>query len=278
MARRSSARGGEVLLMSRMPRDPPGGDAIVALPHASAKSALIPARKGVAIAFGVAVLAVLLYLVARESPAFAVRAIRVDGASPQLARQVETALRPVAGTSLLALDGAEISRLATGLPEVADVSYDRAFPNTLRVHVVPEQPLAVLHRGSGAWLVSRTGRVVAVITPGTHAALPRIWQAQGDVPSLGETLASGDGAEEIAALAGVRGTALAAKIRSVHVADGQYVYVLRGGVELRVGEPTNLPLKLAIAQQILARTPVVGFLDVSVVERPVAGVDPQVSG
>jgi cell division septal protein FtsQ len=267
-----------VRLVSRKPREPPGGEAVVALPRrAPARPARVPSRRAAVIALSVAVLGVLLYLVARESSAFAVRTIRVEGASPQLARRVEEALRPVEGTSLLALDGAEVSRLATRLPEVADVSYDRAFPNTLRVRVVPEQPVAVLHRGTQAWLVSGTGRVLASIKPGTHAGLPRIWQPQGNEPTLGATLGS-DGAGEVAALAAVRGTALARRIQSVQVADGQYTYVLRGAVQLLVGDPTDLALKLAVADQILARTPVVDYLDVSVVERPVARVEPQVSG
>ena len=52
---------------------------------------------------------------------------------------------------------------------------------------------------------------------------------------------------------------------------------MRGGLSLRAGTAENLPLKLAIARQILAQTSVVGYLDVSVPERPVAGADPQVS-
>ena len=48
--------------------------------------------------------------------------------------------------------------------------------------------------------------------------------------------------------------------------------------ELRVGAPENLALKLEVARRILAQTPVFGYLDVSVVERPVAGstLKPQV--
>ena len=64
----------------------------------------------------------------------------------------------------------------------------------------------------------------------------------------------------------------------MRVYKGQYTYVLRGGFELRVGAPENLALKLEVARRILAQTPVFGYLDVSVVERPVAGVDPKVSG
>jgi phosphatidylserine/phosphatidylglycerophosphate/cardiolipin synthase-like enzyme len=68
------------------------------------------------------------------------------------------------------------------------------------------------------------------------------------------------------------------RIARVRVEKGQYTYVLRGGFEVRVGVPENLRLKLAVARRILEQTPVFGYLDVSVVERPVAGLDPQVSG
>jgi hypothetical protein len=71
---------------------------------------------------------------------------------------------------------------------------------------------------------------------------------------------------------------LARRVASVHFADGQWVYLLRGGLELRVGAQSDLPLKLAIARRILDWTAVAGYLDVSVPSRPVAGLDTQVSG
>jgi hypothetical protein len=64
----------------------------------------------------------------------------------------------------------------------------------------------------------------------------------------------------------------------VRIEDGQIVYVLRDGLDLRVGGTSRLPLKLEIARRILGTTPVSGFLDVSVPERPVAGDNPQLSG
>jgi cell division septal protein FtsQ len=207
-----------------------------------------------------------------------VRKIEVQGVSPRLAGQVENALQPLEGRSLLTIDAASVSDLTDGLPSVAGVTYDRAFPNTLRVHVIPEAPLAVVRRGVEAWLVAASGRVMARIPQGTHTTLPRIWLPTSVDVQLGGTLAPGGGAEEVAALGPVRDARLPQRIARVRVDKGQYTYVLRGGFELRVGEPENLPLKLEIARRILAQTPVFGYLDVSVVERPVAGLDPQVSG
>jgi cell division protein FtsQ len=226
-----------------------------------------------------AVLAMLLYLGARETSVFAVRTIDVEGASPPVAQRVEAALRPLEGESLLKVRGDEVSRLATALPAIASVTYDRAFPNTLRVRVETEQPLAVVRRGVEAWLVSRRGRVIERIAQGTHRTLPRIWLHQSVPLSLGGTLAAGAGAEEAAMLDALRGAGLARRVGSVHDdQSGQWVYVLRGGLEVRVGTRSELALKLAIARRILDTTSVTGYLDVSVPERPVAGQAHQLSG
>jgi cell division protein FtsQ len=221
----------------------------------------------------------LLYLGARETQVFAVRTIDVEGASPPVARRVEAALRPLEGESLLKVRGDEVARLATALPAIASVTYDRAFPNTLRVRIDTEQPLAVVRRGVEAWLVSRRGRVIKRIAQGTHRTLPRIWLRQSVPLSLGGTLAAGAGAEETAMLGALRGAGLADRVGSVHADQaGQWIYVLHGGLEVRVGTRSELALKLAIARRILDMTSVTGYLDVSVPERPVAGQVAQLSG
>jgi cell division septal protein FtsQ len=239
---------------------------------------LVPSGRSVAVSLALAVLALLAYLGARETAVFAVRSIDVEGVHGAVARRVQTALMPLEGRSLLKVNGDEIERLATALPYVANVTYDRAFPNTLRVRVETEQSLAVVRRGVEAWLVSRRGRVTERIRQGTHRRLPRIWLPKTVDLSLGATLGTGAGAEEVAVLAPLREARLARRVASVHSADGQWVYMLRGGLELRVGTRLDLPLKLAIARRILDRTPVYGYLDVSVPEWPVAGQDSQVSG
>jgi len=239
---------------------------------------LVPSSRSIALSLALAVLAVLAYLVARETPVFAVRTIEVAGVRPADARRVEAALRPLQGKSLLEIRGDDVARLATALPSVAGVSYDRAFPSTLRVRVEREQPVAVVRRGVEAWLVSRRGRVIKRIAQRTHRALPRIWLRQTVAVSLGGTLPSGGGAEEVTMLDALNGGRIGARVGSVHEMEGQWVYVLRGGLEVRVGARSQLALKLAIARRILARTPVFGYLDVSVPERPVATQEPQLSG
>jgi cell division septal protein FtsQ len=230
------------------------------------------------VSLALAVLTMLLYLGARETPVFAVRTIDVQGARPPVARRVEAALRPLEGKSLLKVRGDQVARLATALPSIASVTYDRAFPNTLRVRVEAEQPVAVVRRGIEAWLVSRRGRLIKRIAQGTHKALPRIWLPQSVAMSIGGTLAAGGGAEEVAMLDALRGARLARRVGSVHDESGQWIYVLRGGLEVRVGTRSQLALKLAIARRILDQNTVITYLDVSAPDRPVAEQEPQLSG
>ena len=254
--------------------------AVVPLPHRvrSTASRFAPTGRSLVIGLALAALSALGYLAARETSVFAIRTIQIEGAAPALASEIRTALQPLEGESLLKLHTGEVGRLATALPRVESVTYDRSFPNTLVVRVEPEQPLAVLRRGNEWWLVSRRGRVMARVATDHLLGMPRIWVTKKVDVALGAMLGPGGGAEEAAALVPLRTAGLESRVSTVHIANGQLVYVLRGGLELRVGRAHNLALKLAVARRILVRTNLVGYLDVSVPERPVAGTNPQVSG
>jgi len=63
------------------------------------------------------------------------------------------------------------------------------------------------------------------------------------------------------------------------LAGGELTLRLRSGLELRLGAPTDVRLKLAIARRALrVLPPGSAYVDVSVPGRPVAGPNPPVSG
>jgi cell division protein FtsQ len=264
--------------VSRPPRQSPAREAVARLPSRARSLELLPSGRSIALGVVVAIVAVLAYAAARETSVFAVRTVDVRGVDPKLARRVDAALEPLQGVSLLKIRSDQVERLATSLPTVAGVTYDRAFPNTLRVVVEAEEPAAVVRHGARAWLVSRRGRLMERIAQRTHRRLPRIWLAQALGVPVGATVAHGAGAEEVALIDASRGQALSRQVRSVRQVDGQWTYVLRGGVQIRVGDRTDLALKLTVAAAILRRTPIFGYLDVSVPQRPVARQNSQVSG
>jgi cell division protein FtsQ len=236
---------------------------------------LAPSVRSLAWAGGLLVLAAAVYVAARETPVFAVQTVAVRGAPPDVAAEVRRALEPIRGESLLALRTAEVDRRLAAVPDVASATYDRAFPHTLTVVVVPEQPVAVLRRGRGSWLVSARGRVLRAVQHGGLAALPRIWISAGTDLPPGATLAPDSGARAAAALALARRTGFDEPIQSVTVTGDSLAFKLRSGVELRLGASVDLALKLAVAARIL---PIVGadatYVDVSLPARPVAMTAP----
>ena len=181
------------------------------------------------------------------------------------------ALAPAVGESLLGLDVAELAQRAESVPMVAGASFDRGFPHTLRIAVVPEVPVAVLRQGSSSWLVAAGGRVVAELGRGARPGLPRVWLKRDVQIVLGERI-GGLQLRAVSAVAPLRSRPLPVAVASVVATREKLTLVLRTGLELRLGDGSDLPVKLEVARHVLPRLAgASGYLDLSVPERPVAG-------
>jgi cell division protein FtsQ len=265
---------------ARRPSRPPARPRAraVAIPRSARRDAasvrLLPSRGSILIGVALFAAAVGAFVAARETPLFAVADVQVRGGTPAVRRQVERALGGVVGTSLLKVDGSVVDRRLAGVSWVADASFDRAYPHTLAVTIRPERPVAVLRRGAHAWLVSARGRVVAELPRGARRALPRIWIGGGvPAPEVGGLLGDAAGGLAARSLAPLASIHFPARIASASTGDSGLTFVLRSGVELRLGEPGDLRLKLAIARRVLrvlGPTAPGAYVDVSVPERPVA--------
>jgi hypothetical protein len=179
------------------------------------------------------------------------------------------------------IDGDSLTRRIAPIPGVRSFEYDRAFPNTLRIVLRPEQPVLVLRTGADAYLVAATGRVIRPLAHPRLSHLPRLYVAQGDAQvKVGELLPATIGAAATA-LAPLRGAPLPGGVRLVR-GGKELTLVLGGGLEVRLGDQGDLQLKLAIARRILrataASTTGGGYLDVSVPNRPVLSLKSQVGG
>jgi cell division septal protein FtsQ len=235
---------------------------------------LLPSGRSLLVGFAIVLGAAGLYLLARSTPMFAVGQIEVDGAPPAVAAHVRSALAPLKGQSLLALDSAEVERRLAKLPDVAAAGYDRDFPHILRVRVRPEHPVAVARRGPKAWLVAASTRTIAEVPLRTHAGLPRIWLAHSNDPEVGAAVTDRFALRAIRALALARTAHFQGGVRMVRVRARDLTFLLGSGIELRLGDLHAVPLKLAVAGRVLPILRQRGgylYLDVSVPERPVAG-------
>jgi cell division protein FtsQ len=243
---------------------------------------VLPSGRALLVATAFVLIAGGLYGVARETSMFAVRAVDVQGAPPAIAAQVRAALRSVEGTNLLALKARDVVPRVENLPAVRSATYDRDFPHTLRVRIVPEVPVAVLRSGAASWLISARARVISAVDSGSLRSVPRIWLPAGLDVQSGAFL-TGDAAAAARALLAFRAAGFARGVSWARIRQGELTLGTRSGLELRLGTPVDLPLKIAIVEKIspTLRPPADGgptYLDVSVPERPVAGTNSQVSG
>lgn len=214
------------------------------------------------------------YVAARQTGIFALQRIEVVGAPPAVAAQIRSTLRPYLGRSLVRFDSGAAARKLSGVAEVADTRFDRAFPHTLKVRVRTERAVAVLRQGSDAWLVSSTARVLRRVER-PYPRLPRIWVPRSAEIAVNSTL-GGVGARGVAALAPLAPLRVGVDVRQVQTGDGELTLVLGSGTEIRLGDSGDLRLKLAIVKQLLPVTVGARYLDLSVPERPVASFNPQV--
>lgn len=238
---------------------------------------LVPSGRSLVLGLALIAAAGVAYLAAVSTSLFAVRSVAVAGAEPQLAAEVRAAMAATDGRSLVGLDVADLERRLEALPTVASATIDRSFPNELAVAVVPERPAAVLRRGADSWLVSARGRVMGPVGHGARAGLPRIWLGRGAGIEPGEMLA-GDPAAAVRAVAPLAGSGLDLSVASALATRDELTLRLRSGLEVRLGDGAQLPLKLAVTASVVPQLDdAVVYLDVAVPERPVAGTaaDPQ---
>jgi cell division protein FtsQ len=224
----------------------------------------------------------LAYLAARTTPLFAVRTVEVSGAPATVSEEVERAAARFAGTSLVALDGADLIRRIEALSTVVSARYDRAFPHTLRIFVVPERPVAVIAHGGVAWVVSERGRVMNRAGRRELHKYPHIDLEAALRLTPGQTIRDPRALAPLGALAKI-GEPFPARVHAGRLEEGKLILVVAASAELRLGEPVDLDVKLAAATRVLrALSPEerarLAYLDVSLPERPVAAENTQVVG
>ena len=259
------------------------GRLALAQPRSVRDVVAVPWRHAAAIAIGFCAVLALLYLVARETPVFAVRSIEVAGGSKSVRMEAERAAQPFRGESLAALDGGALIDELEALPSVRSATYDRAFPSTLRIFIEPERPVAVARIGTDSWVISERGRVVGR-TGRPAAGLPRYEPPEVSGVLPGRFLSDPQSKAILAALA-LLPKRFPARVEAVRYDQSRLVLALRtswGAPELRLGEPVDVGVKLQVAALVLRslspeERASAGYLDVSVPERTVLGTNSQVS-
>lgn len=234
---------------------------------------VVPSARVALCAVAVIALAGGSYAAALETSVFAVRKLEVVGGSPLVKADVQAALAPLLGRSLLRVDSSDVDRLVAPLPDVVAVSFDREFPNTLKIRVKAERPVLLLRRRQDTWVISARGRVMRRLKTPRLSSLPRMYVPKGTPVTVGETLPASDGAVAAAAVSAISRRTFPSPVRFVLSSRSELTFKLASRFEVRLGDLGDLGLKLAIARRILERVDAtaetVGYLDVSVPARPV---------
>ena len=170
------------------------------------------------------------------------------------------------GVPMASVDPAAAERRLRRLPWIDTARVDRAFPNTVRIHLTERVAVAAAARPAGGWVVlDATSRVLAD-RPDRPEGLPEL-VGVGETPAPGTTLpAARPALDVVAALP----ESIRHSIRTVNVA-GESVTLHTGVREIRIGPPAQLAAKMAALSVLLERVGgrSVAVLDVRVPQAPV---------
>lgn len=243
---------------------------------------LLPSRRSLLVSAVLLVLGGAFYAAARETSLFALRTLDVRGGTPAIRAEVRGALSGEVGRSLLRIGAGDLSRRVAALPDVRSFTFDRAFPHTLRVVVRREHSALVVRQvpGKTAFLVAASGRVLRLLPHAQLSPLPRLWVRNDVQLTVGARLPE-QLRDAASAVAAARTARLPGGVAVVRETAAELTLGLRSGLEVRLGDGGDLRLKLAIARRVLAALGpgiTTGYVDVSVPERPVANLNPQVAG
>ena len=191
---------------------------------------------------------------------FVVRSVVVEGNQAAFAGSIVDASGAL-GQPIFRLDTAEVARRVSAHPAVASASVSARFPDTVVVHLTERVPVLVWQVGTRAVLVDDHGWVIA---EAYDAKLPRVFEAQGDLPAIGGQLPP-QRVQAALSITSRLGAALSslqydpATGLTAQLADSRTVVL---------GEADRLPLKLSVLEAALKLPDHWSRLDVREPDRP----------
>ena len=213
-----------------------------------------------------------------HSSVFAVHRIAVTGAPPWLAKDVRhVAHHNIDGQSLLQLDTGPMVQNLKAMPYVQSVTANREFPNTLVIHVNAYKPAVYAQAGPVGYLVASSGRVLQQVTAWPNG-MPRVQLPAGTALAVGHQNGDVNLAGALAVLRAIP-PGFAAKVGPIHdlvSGSGTVAMLIGQHVRIRLGQATQLALKLQVAERVIGRIQGgqranLSYLDVTAPARPALG-------
>ncbi len=201
-----------------------------------------------------------------RSPLLDVDHIAVSGGALVTPAEATAGAGLRSGQPMVSVDTIDAERRLRRLPWVATAVVERAFPNTVRIHLTERVAVATAARPAGGWVLLDAGGRVLAEGPDRTGDLPEVIGA-GATPAPGANMAGARPALDVAA---ALPDAIRAQVQSVNL-DGEAVTLRMGAKEIRIGPPTQLAAKVAALSVLLERvgSRSVAVLDVRVPQAPV---------
>lgn len=204
---------------------------------------------------GLVVVATALFVWLRSSDVFAVQTVTANAIERVTAQEISEAVAPARGASLLVLSTGSLEESLEALPYVHSAEVFRVFPNTLELRLVEHRPVARIDTATdGIWLVAEDGTLLEKVRRGGGAGLPLVVAESNVLPVAGAIAPTAIvSALPVALLLEESGPAdrLPPADRITVHAGGELVVRLQGGLEIRLGAPTDLEQKLMVSAQLV---------------------------
>lgn len=213
--------------------------------------------------------ALIALFVLRDAPVFEITSVEVEPTQHVTVDDVSSLVQVPAGSTLLNVDTAALEESIKREPWVGSVSFERVFPNTLRITITEQEPdmLVVMSSGSVGWYLGTAGtwiepvRIEAAEGQSTDDAALALAQSEGcllvtDVPATVDPEAGSPATDEVLdAIAQFRegfSSDFSAQIVRFSAPSADSVScTLESGVEVSLGSPTDIAEKEAIVSGCL---------------------------
>lgn len=225
---------------------------------------------------GIVVAALLLvalvgYLVLSYTPVFSIENVETVATKHMSKASIAKLAKIPKGSTLLNLDEAKVTENLEKNPWVGSVSYQKEFPNTLRIVVTERKvsALVVMSAGDVVWYLGednvwiqpasiKVGESDSVNDVALKAARKAGTMLITDVPaSITPMAGSASSAEVLKAVSSYReqfSTAFAKQIVSFSASSLESIScTLKSGVVVSLGSPTNIASKEAVITQIISK-------------------------
>jgi cell division protein FtsQ len=194
--------------------------------------------------------------------------IEISGGFLVTPDEVTTGAGLAPGQPMVSVDTAAAERRLRRLPWVKTALVERAFPNTVRIHLTERMAAAIAARPDGGWVLLDIGGRVLAERAERPGDLPEVVGA-GATPAPGASLAT---ARPVLDVVGALPEAIRKQV-TIATLEGEAVTLHTGVREIRIGPPKQLAAKVAALSVLLERigSRSVAFVDVRVPQAPVVG-------